>query len=575
MKRDLRWFENNSYDVIVIGGGVYGAFVLWEAALRGLSVALFEKGDFGGATSANSLKVIHGGLRYLQRGDITRFRTSIQERNTLLAIAPHLVAPLPVVIPAYGHGMLGREAMQIAATMSNIICRDILDTCAKDVRLPGSRFVSRGECLELFPDLPDDGLTGGLLTYDAQAMNPERLVLSVIQSAVFRGAHVANYAEVTGCLWRGNTVKGVTVRDRLSGDSLSVTGNMVINTAGPWVNTLLEKAGLQVANGLPGYTKAVNLVVRNFLADHALGVKAQRKAGSKPTNSAQRMFFAAPWRETSLIGTAYFKAETDPDRVAVTEVDISALLDSFNRAYPAAGLTRDDVRLVHVGLVPTERSSNTAFEPTPAKQHTFRDHRLDGVFGIISIIGEKFTTARHVAEQVVDTVIRLWEKEPSPSRSAMTPLHDGRIENFPQFVELERKTLTCCFSADSIQMLAHDYGTAIGRVLAYYSDLGVVRSDDLARIDLLKARIRYAVIEESAVHLSDVVFRRTGLGTVGFPGDYLMNICALEMADLIGWDEARAQNEIANVQQDYANKGSHVVRIDTAPAGTPVHTLDS
>ena len=300
MKRTLRIFENKTYDVIVVGGGVYGAFVAWEASLRGLSVALFEQGDFGAATSANSLKVIHGGLRYLQRAEIGRFRASAQERDTLLAVAPHLVKPMPVVIPAYGHGMRGREAMQAAAVFSNFIARQTHSALAKDVQLPKSRVISRGECMELFPDLPREGLTGGLLTYDAQAISAERLVLSVLQSAVFRGADVANYARVTGFQWRGDVATGVTVHDEISGNELNVTGKMIINTAGPWVASVLKRANVRPTAGVPPFARAVNLIVRDFLQDHAIGLTARPLEGPVAAGGKadKRMLFAAPWRAT-------------------------------------------------------------------------------------------------------------------------------------------------------------------------------------------------------------------------------------------------------------------------------------
>lgn len=199
MKRNLEELSNTQFDVLVIGGGIYGACVAYEATLRGLSVALVEKQDFCGATSANSLKTIHGGLRYLQHADFKRMRESIYERRTLMKIAPHLVHPLPVLVPTYGHGLKGIEAMTVALKINDLVsCDRNLGLPDPQKHIPTGRTLSPTECLNTLPGISADGLTGGAIFHDAQVYNSERLVLAYLQSATQLGLRVANYLEVTG-----------------------------------------------------------------------------------------------------------------------------------------------------------------------------------------------------------------------------------------------------------------------------------------------------------------------------------------------------------------------------------------
>src|ERR671930_1078023 len=183
MQRDLNRLATDAYDVLIIGGGIYGVCVAWDAALRGLSVALVERGDFGHATSSNSLRVIHGGLRYLQYGDLHRLRQSIQERTVFMRIAPHLVHPLPFFIPTYGHAMRGKEILALALRINDLIGfnRNRLEDPQK--YLPPGRIISREECLRLFPGIEKKELTGGAIVYDCQLFSSERLILSFARSA--------------------------------------------------------------------------------------------------------------------------------------------------------------------------------------------------------------------------------------------------------------------------------------------------------------------------------------------------------------------------------------------------------
>lgn len=291
MKRNLASLTQTVYDVLIIGGGIYGASVAWEASSRGLSVALVEQSDFGGATSANSLKTIHGGLRYLQTADLKRMRESISERTTLMGIAPHLVHPLPVLIPTYGHGTKGKEALSIALKLNDLVSFDRNRLSDKQKHLPKGRVVSKTECQQLVPGLTIEGLTGGAVFHDAQVYNSERLTLAFLHSAVAQGADVSNYTKVTGFLQQENRITGVKVVDVLSENSFEIQAKTVINTSGPWVNHVLGLVKPQPPQHQMGLAQAMNVITRPLFNHYAVGLPGKG-----------RFWFVSPWRGKSMIG---------------------------------------------------------------------------------------------------------------------------------------------------------------------------------------------------------------------------------------------------------------------------------
>ncbi len=195
MKRDLAALASRQHDLIVVGGGIYGAAAAWDAAQRGLAVGLVEREDFGSGASWNSLKTIHGGMRYLQKGRLGRLRESARERRTLLAIAPRLVRPLALVVPTYGHGVTGREALALGLLLNDLLTRDRNHGLPPAQQIPAARTVSAAAALRLLPGLARPHLTGAALWHDAQATSTERLTLAFVQAAASAGALCANHAE--------------------------------------------------------------------------------------------------------------------------------------------------------------------------------------------------------------------------------------------------------------------------------------------------------------------------------------------------------------------------------------------
>jgi glycerol-3-phosphate dehydrogenase len=272
MKRDLASLEQQTYDLVVVGGGIYGACIARDAALRGLSVALLEQGDFGQATSANSLKIIHGGLRYLQDGNPRLVRLMARERKAWLTVAPHLVQPLPCLMPTTRNLSRSRLVMGAGIRLNDALTYDRNREMDSSQEIPAARLLSRDEFVRLLPSLPADGVTGGVLWHDAQVNNTERLLLAVLASAAAAGAALANYVEVTGLRRSGDVVSGVVARDRLSGKEMDVRAPLVLLCAGGWTGSLLERFGLTQKKGAPHPSLAVNIVTRQLAADYAFAL---------------------------------------------------------------------------------------------------------------------------------------------------------------------------------------------------------------------------------------------------------------------------------------------------------------
>jgi glycerol-3-phosphate dehydrogenase len=418
--------------------------------------------------------------------------------------------------------------------------------------IPPGRTMSRQECLRLLPGLSPAGLTGGAIFYDAQVYNAERLLLAFLRSAAQAGADLANYVEVTGFLQEQARVTGVHVCDHLGGERFSIRAKTVVNTCGPWVNRVL---GLLKAS-LPGsrFGKAMNLITRRLFSHYAVGLASRRRYQDVDAvfNKGSRLLFVAPWRGQSLIGTTYAVYDADPDAFQVTEHDVQDLLEEINRAYPPANLQREEVCFIHGGLVPISN-----LEPTPpaiqlAKHHQIRDHGRDGFPGLLSVVGVKYTTARHVAERVVDHVFATGGHTARRSVSSVMPLHGGRIEQFDTFCQTAMQRLAGDLGAETVLRLVYNYGSAYPEVLRYGTPPTSGAPKGLGQEGVLRAEILHGIRAEMAQKLADVVLRRTDLGTIGHPGTECLCMCAEIMGAELGWDAARMRRELQEVEATFA-----------------------
>jgi glycerol-3-phosphate dehydrogenase len=534
MTRDLSRLASMQHDVVVIGGGIYGLAAAYDAAQRGLSVALIERGDFGGGTSFNHARTLHGGLRHLQSMDLRRMRESIGERRAFAIIAPHLVSPLAFLIPTYGNLSRSRLAMRIAFGIDEIVGRDRNAGVATDRQLPGGEIVTREECIRLFPGVNEEGLTGGAIWFDYQMPNAERLTIAFAHAAVVHGAALANYVEAEGPLREGARVVGVSARDVLTGEGFDIRGRVVLNCAGPWVGPIMREFGVRQARPLQ---KAMNIVTARKLT--TIGLASRTPSG--------RALFMVPWRAGALLGTWHSSRPAPGVDADITERELEIFVDECNRVFPSIRLSPDDVTLVHRGLVPAA--------PQPGgmviqkKEAEIRDHAADGADGFLSVAGVKYTTARLVAEQAVDLTMRKLGHQPAPCRTAETPLPGGDLSDVGQLV---RTVAENGINAETAKHLVFTYGTGYHAVL----DCAASNPEWLNRVSrshpTLQAEVIYAARYEMARTLADAVARRTSLGSAGYPGHEAVATCAGLLRAELGWSDAQSADEIERLRQFYA-----------------------
>jgi glycerol-3-phosphate dehydrogenase len=465
IRRDPRGAASSSYDLVVVGGGIYGAMTALEAARRGLSVLLLERSDFGGATTWNSLRIVHGGLRYLQGLDLRRFRESVGERSWLLRRFPDLVAPLPCLMPLYrparGGRLRRRSAFRLALAANELLAGGKEAGRRGERPLPRGRLLGVKETLARFPGADRDGLRGAALWYDATAPDSQRLLVEILRWAASCGARLLNYVEAEELLVEAGGVAGVAARDRVSGERLEVRARWVLNCAGPWSRQLSRRFD----RDLPELFRPL-LAFNLFLdmdppSDAALAV-----AG--PTPGAQT-WFLLPWQGRVLAGTFYVPRGGEPDlgKDGPGEAEMSAFLGELDAALP--GLGKAPVLGVHWGWLPAAAEGSAE----PASRPVVHDHgRHGGPEGLVSVSGVKLTTARAVAHRALAPIFqRQGRRLPEADGRSIRPPADPPIplERFARLAARDR-------------VAAHDY-------------------------------LRSLMERQSVVQLEDLLLRRTDWGT--------------------------------------------------------------
>jgi glycerol-3-phosphate dehydrogenase len=448
VKRDSAALASREFDLLVVGGGVSGAAAAWDAAQRGLDVALVEAEDFGGGASWASLKTVHGGLRHLQRADLAGLRESVRERRALLRIAPEIVRPLPFLVPTAGHGLAGREALALALAANDLLGWDRNRGLPADRRIPRGRMLSSRATVELVPGLAGRRLNGAAVWWDAQLTHGERLVTGLLAAASDAGAVLANRLEVTGLVASRYRVTGARARDAAAGDAFEIRARFVLNAAGAGFGRLLPESASRWARRLPPL-HALNLVLaRPLVRSHAVGARSEG-----------RFLFLVPWRDRAIVGTAYTSdGGPPPDGLA------EAFRAEAARAFPWAAIEARDVALVHCARVPGGPSG-------PLTRSRVVDHESeDRLAGLVSIVAAKHTTARGVAERAVDLVVARLTRRSDRCRTAETQLPAAR----PLAGSLEEQARHC---------VRDEMALTLADVVLRRTDLGTAGEPEAAVLD--------------------------------------------------------------------------------------------
>ena len=593
MQRRPAVLTEREYDLLVIGGGAFGAAAARDAALRGLKTALIERHDFGAGASAECFKMVHGGIRYLQHADIPRLRASCHERSALLRIAPHLVSPLPIAIPTYGHGRSGKAFLGTGARVYDLLScdrnRGIRDP---QRRIRNTQWLSRNDVLRMFPHLETPHLTGAVVFEDGQMYNAARLVLAFVKGAAAAGADVCNYVEATGFLWSGNSVRGARAHDTLTGEDFDIRARLTLNAAGPWADYLQRDDSHRnghrfgTAKRLPFSRDAYFIVDRAPTSAYGIAIQGLSRDKDALLGRQTRHLFAAPWRDKTLLGVWHKLFPEQPDEACVSPTEIDEWLAEINTVYPTLQLSPAEVSFAHCGLVPFGETA-TAAEFSFGKESRLVDHRqLHNVQGLVSLVGIRFTMARVDAARAVDMILRQSEHAPASPPTERLPLPGGDIENFAAFEAEASRAVPPEVGSSSLQSLLRNHGTEYRAVLREHGNSTVTNVPDTRT---LTAEIRYAVNHEMAVHLDDVVMRRTDLAAGSHPGRAALLATAAEMGRQLAWSAERLHQELAAVERnlrrhlardpnpDVAASDESSIRAARVPAGaaTPLSVPSS
>jgi glycerol-3-phosphate dehydrogenase len=547
MKRNIERLAEHRFDILVIGGGIHGAITAWDAALRGLSVGLIERGDFGSGTSQNSLKIIHGGLRYLQDGNLSRIRTMARERTTWMKIAPHLIHPLVCLIPTTQKISRSRAAMGFALRTNDILSFDRNYQFDPEKDILDGMIVSQRELCRILPGYDASTSTGGAVWYDAQIYNSERLVLEFILSAVDAGAQVANYVEAISFLQHENRITGVRAKDLLTGQIFDIQSKLVINSAGAWINCLLEKAALQSEYST---SVAMNVIVDQVWSDVAVGLTSQPVNGKPP-----QVLFIVPWRNKSMIGTCHIPWYDAPHTFKLNEAMVQEFLDQINSAHPPHKLSLEDVRHITWGFLPVNKADANKQHINLTRDGVVIDHqKKNGISGLISVLGVKYTTARVVAEQAIDLAVNQLGMKTKKCQTHMTQVRGGKIEDFAAFLRKALRKVPRVINEQSTEHLVYTYGSEYQKLV----DCALMQPDLARRINrplpVTVAEVGHAVQHEMALTLADVIGRRTELGSTGLPSMATLQKCASLIGREFQWSSERQQQEIDSVIQAYPFK---------------------
>jgi glycerol-3-phosphate dehydrogenase len=539
-----------TFDLLVIGGGITGAGVALDAAARGLSVALVERGDFAQGTSSWSTKLVHGGLRYLPMFDIAQVREGLEEQNTLLRNAPHLVRPLPFLLPLYRGARRPLGLRLPPALRAGLPLGMVMGLWAYD-RLAGRRGPRRHRVLgpagaaAVVPPIRLDGLRRAYLYYDGQT-DDARLALTVLRTAIGLGAVAANYVEAVGVVVDDGGIAGAQVVDRLSGERFTVPARMVINAAGVWAEDVARFAGP------PAFrirrAKGVHLVCSNTR------LRMRRAALVLPETDDGRIAFIVPWQGVLVLGTTdteYDRAGNGPE---ITPDDVDYLLGHASR-FLAVPIDRRDVIGAYAGLRPLI-STGSGASAGLSRRHGV----VHATAGFYSIIGGKLTTYRRMAEDVVNAATGRRRGTPSPTRTRCLFGAEGLGEALPALRARGRRLR---LPPAALRHLIRTHGTQAAAVLSLVEERPALGSPLVQGAPHIGAEVLVAVREEMAVTLADVLLRRTRLAHL-LP-DQAVGIAprvAALMADDLGWSASVGAAHAA----EYAGTAA---RFRVAPAGTP------
>lgn len=513
------------FDVVIIGAGINGGGIFREASLRGYKALLLEKDDLGGATTATSSRLIHGGLRYLEHYEFPLVRESLRERERLLKSAPHLVTPLPLTLPVYkGHK---RGPFMIGLGM---VAYDVL---SYDKSVPSSKMLTREQALAAEPGLDPNNLRAAGRYYDCQAIFPERLVVENVIDAVRHGGTVRTHSTVTGFDVDDGKVSLVHYTDA-DGNEQQVSTATVINVAGPWIDRVLDNAGT-----FPRYnggTKGSHIVVEPFAGapKDALYIEARQDG---------RPYFIIPWNDLYLIGTTDIRFTGDVNNIVADEDEITYLLNETNMAIPDAKLSREDVLYTFAGVRPlpyVPEGSTGAI----TRKHIIQSHQPD-VTNLFTIIGGKLTTYRSLSEEAIDAIDRNFGR---PVGGKKSPTRTDRLPGASKNMVAEQNRIVAqrpaWLSETGARWLVNLYGVRARDVIALAESNPRYQEPIREGHPAIIAVIPFSFEHEYAGSIADAMLRRTMLAMEADAGLAIAEAMGYVAQEIYGWSDEKRDAEL-------------------------------
>ncbi len=532
MNRFIEKKKDNNFDIIIVGGGITGAAVAYAASSCGLKVALLEKSDFGGATSAATSKLIHGGLRYLANMEFGLVRESLKERKILGNIAPNFVYPIPFMLPNYRKWRGGMWMIMMGMFLYDLLSFDKKDTWDKSKELSNHQTYRRNKTLRLEPNVFKKKLSGSTIFYDYQSIFPERLTLAFIKSAIEYGTKVSNYAKVKCFIETNNKITGVVAKDLLNNTEVEVNAPLVINCGGTWADTILEMAakGKDIDHKVKR-SEGIHIIAKKMNNDHIISLIKENG----------KHLMVMPWRNHTIIGTTDKEFFGNPDDYKVSKGSIMELINDINKTYGSGNLKYEDVQFAYGGLRPLiDDQTEGSYESS--RKYEVYDNAKDGISGLITVEGGKYTTSRNLANQVLELVKIKLNLNLKDSITYNNYLSGCEIRNMEEFMIKLHRQYDENFQANTVEYLGRNYGRESKKVFELALDdksLAEVLSDD----GEILAEVYYAIKYEMAKTLKDIFFRRTGLGTLGHPGEERIKKVVNLTSNMLNWDVKRQLDE--------------------------------
>ncbi len=529
----------DKFDLVIVGGGITGAAVAYIAAARGLTVALFEKKDYGGATSAATSKLIHGGLRYLANGELKLVRESLRERRILGNIAPNFVYPLPFIMPMYKRWRGNIWKMLIGMYLYDLLSYDKKDTWDRSKKLQNHRLINHRKTTRVEPNLKMQDLRNAFYFFDYQSIFPERLTLAFIKSAAEYGASVSNYTPVEGFIFgEGKKITGVKVKDLFTGREREVHADLVINCGGTWADKILGlAAGTENLTHRVKRSEGIHIITKKIAGHHVVSIQ-------KPDGGHMMIM---PWREHSLIGTTDKEFLGDPDEYRVSMESIDEIIENVNNNF-GRKISREDIIHAYGGLRPLVDDQTKGSYETSRKYEVY-DNAADGIGGMITVEGGKYTTSRSLAREVLKMISDKLNKTLADSVSENLYLSGCEIRDMKQFMIRQHLNYKD-FSRNTVEYVSRNYGTE-SQVVFRLARSNPRFAEVVTHDGEILAEVVYAIQYESAKTLTDIMFRRTGIGTLGNPGKVVIEKIASLSAGMLGWSEKRREEEIASLIKVY------------------------